>query len=220
MIFRCILGAVALLLISCARPSYQEQGWASCIADEYAGRPTTSGQPYYPQAFTAAHTSLPFGTQCEVTNLQTGRQVTVVVNDRFPYYPGRVINLSRAAAQYIGLPYSRLCQVRVKSFPPSGGGYRPQPAYQPQPMYQQQPAYQQQPMYQQQPPYQQPQQSYARAPTKTQPSAPKYTAPKPTYTAPKYTAPSYTAPKPSYSPGAPNAPSFSGGGPPPGLKTF
>lgn len=213
MIFRCILGAVALLVISCARPSYQEQGWASCIADEYAGRPTTSGQPYYPQAFTAAHTSLPFGTQCEVTNLQTGRQVTVVVNDRFPYYPGRVINLSRAAAQYIGLPYSRLCQVRVKSFPPSGGGYRPQPAYQQQPMYQQQPA------------YQQPQQSYARAPTKTQPSAPKYTAPKPTYTAPKYTAPSYTAPsytapKPSYSPGAPNAPSFSGGGPPPGLKTF
>lgn len=208
MIFRCILGALTLLVISCARPSYQEQGWASCIADEYTGRPTTSGQPYYPQAFTAAHTSLPFGTQCEVTNLQTGRQVTVVVNDRFPYYPGRVINLSHAAAQHIGLPYSRLCQVQVKSFPPSGGGgYSQQPAY-----------------------YQQPQQSYASPPAKysqraapprvNRPSAPKYAAPKPSYTAPKYTAPSYTAPKPSYSPGAPNAPAYNGGGPPPGLKTF
>jgi rare lipoprotein A (peptidoglycan hydrolase) len=216
MFFRCILSAFTLLIIGCSRPTYQEQGWASCIADEYAGRPTTSGQPYYPQAFTAAHTSLPFGTQCEVTNLQTGRQVTVVVNDRFPYYPGRVINLSHAAAQQIGLPYLRLCQVRVKSYPPTGGGY-------------QQPAYQQQPVYQQQPAYQQPQQSYPRAPTNTQGAAPprrsqiatpKYAAPKPTYTAPKYTAPSYTAPKPTYSPGAPNAPSFSGGGPPPGLKTF
>ncbi len=211
MLFRCILGASTLLIIGCSRPAYQEHGWASCIANEYAGRPTTSGQPYYPQAFTAAHTSLPFGTQCEVTNLHTGRKVTVVVNDRFPYYPGRVINLSNAAAQHIGLPYSRLCQVRVKSYLPSGGAGYQQPAYQQQPVYQPQPSYASAPTnYPQR----------AASPRVSQPSAANYAAPKPSYTAPRYTAPSYTAPKPSYSSGAPNAPAFNGGGPPPGLKTF
>jgi rare lipoprotein A len=193
MFYRFILGVFPLLIIGCSRPAYQEQGWASCIADEYAGRPTTSGQPYYPQAFTAAHASLPFGSQCKIKNLQTGQQVTVVVNDRFPYYPGRIINLSHAAAQQIGLPYSRLCQVRVQSYPPTSGVRYQQPVYQTQPMYRQQAA------------SQQPQQSYARVPK---------------YAAPKYTAPSYTTPKPSFGPGAPNAPAFNGGGPPLGLKTF
>jgi len=224
MFLRCLLYASALLLVSCARPAHQEQGWASCIADQYAGMPTTSGQPYYPQAFTAAHTSLPFGTQCEVTNIQTGRKVTVVVNDRFPYYPGRVINLSHAAAQYIGLPYTRLCQVKVKSYPPSGGG-----SYSQQPTYPQQP-----PSYYQQsaPTYRQPQQqqSYAAAQQK-RPATNKTQAPRaatPRYAAPNqaaqtYRTPTYNVPRPIGPPvgGAPNAAAFGGGaGSPSGLKTF
>ena len=118
----------ALLLVSCSHPVYQEQGWASYIAEQYAGRMTSSGQPYYPQAYTAAHTSLPFGTEVTVKNLYTQRSVKVVVNDRFPYYPGRVINLSSAAAQNIGIPYRQLAQVQVTAYklPKTGGYAQPQ----------------------------------------------------------------------------------------------
>lgn len=203
---------MALLLVSCARPAYQEQGWASYIADQYAGRMTSSGQPYYPLAYTAAHTSLPFGTELTVKNLYTNRSVRVTVNDRFPYYPGRVVNLSRAAAEYIGMPQMQLAQVQVTAkklpqpvYAPTQSYQQPvyaqqQPTYQ-QPTYQPQPAYQPAPMYQPQAPQQAP--SYARQPAPVQP---------------RYTAPAEPI-RPS--PGAPNAPAFNGsGGPPPGLKTF
>ncbi len=77
------------------------RGYASYIADQYAGHYTTSGAIYQPQGWTAAHNTLPFGT------------VNVTVNDRFPYYPNRVINLSRTAAEYIQLPYHQLGDVTV-----------------------------------------------------------------------------------------------------------
>lgn len=268
--FRCLPAALILsLLASCAtRPVYQEQGLASHIANAYAGRYTTSGVPYNPMAYTAAHTSLPFGTEVVVKNLYNGREVKVVVNDRFPFYPGRVINLSSAAAQYIGIPYNQLAQVQVtaQKVPqqPAMGGYG-QPAPQPQPMaggyggapagYGYQPSYQPQPAYQPQPqpqPYGAPPAGYGTAPAPGyggQSAAPAYPpaqqapaggyAPATAYTQPtyqppqNYTAPSYTAPKPAAAPkptyqvqqpagrGAPNAPSYQGGGgPPPGLKTF
>lgn len=86
---------------------------ASYVADHYAGHPTSSGEIYYPQGWTAAHNSLPFGTQLEVKNNYNGRSVNVVVNDRFPYYPGRVINLSRAAAETIQIPYMQMADVTV-----------------------------------------------------------------------------------------------------------
>lgn len=115
-----------LVLASCASrpPAFREQGWASYVADQYTGRPTASGQLYYPQAYTAAHTSLPFGTVVTVKNSLTGRKVNVTVNDRFPYYPGRVINLSSAAAQEIGIPYMQMGQVEVTAETlPGGAGY-------------------------------------------------------------------------------------------------
>ena len=71
------------------RPAYSEQGWASYIADSYEGRPTSSGAFYDPRAYTAAHNTLPFGTVVTVKNQQNGQKVDVVVNDRFPNYPGR-----------------------------------------------------------------------------------------------------------------------------------
>ncbi len=54
-------------------------------------------------ALTAAHKTLPFGTMVEVTNPRTGKSVTVRINDRGPFTPGRTIDLSRAAAEQIGL---------------------------------------------------------------------------------------------------------------------
>lgn len=134
-LLRMALMALSTLLVCCAKPAYQARGHASYIADQYAGRMTSSGQVYYPQAMTAAHTSLPFGTEVKVKNNYNGRTVKVVVNDRFPYYPNRVINLSSAAAQQLQIPYHQLADVTVtaKTIP----GQQPQQ----QPYQQQQPAY-------------------------------------------------------------------------------
>ena len=105
--------SVPALLASCAKPAYETRGYASYIADQYAGQYTTSGSIYQPQGWTAAHNTLPFGTVVKVKNNSNGRTVNVTVTDRFPYYPNRVINLSRAAAEYIQLPYRQLGDVTV-----------------------------------------------------------------------------------------------------------
>ncbi|WP_395749744.1 septal ring lytic transglycosylase RlpA family protein [Prosthecobacter sp.] len=105
--------ALPVLLAACAKPAYQARGYASYIADQYAGHYTTSGEIYQPQGWTAAHNTLPFGTVVKVKNNYNGRSVNVTVNDRFPYYPNRVINLSRRAAEYIQIPYHQLSDVTV-----------------------------------------------------------------------------------------------------------
>lgn len=71
--------------------------------DGYGGRRTASGERMNPQAMTAAHRTLPFGTVVTVTHRRTGRSVTVRINDRGPFHPGRCIDLSTAAARAIGL---------------------------------------------------------------------------------------------------------------------
>ncbi len=113
--------ALPALLASCAKPAYEMRGYASYIADHYAGHYTTSGEIYQPQGWTAAHNNLPFGTVVKVKNNTNGRSVNVTVNDRFPYYPNRVINLSRAAAEYIQLPYHQLGDVTVTAKTLAGG---------------------------------------------------------------------------------------------------
>ena len=76
---------------------------ASWFGDEMAGRRTASGAPCNPDALTAAHRSLPLGSRVRVTNVDTGQAVVVTINDRGPYARGRLIDLSRAAADAIGL---------------------------------------------------------------------------------------------------------------------
>lgn len=80
-----------------------DEGKASYYADSLAGNPTASGEPYDPSALTAAHRTLEFGTRVRVTYPKTGKSVVVEVNDRGPYVDERVIDLSRAAAEAIGL---------------------------------------------------------------------------------------------------------------------
>ena len=123
--------AAALLLVSCARPAYEQRGYASYIADQYAGRATSSGEIYHPQGWTAAHNTLPFGTQVKVKSHQTGRAVNVTVNDRFPNYPGRIINVSSAAAQYLGIAPFQMADVTVTAKTIPGGGYGAPPPQQP-----------------------------------------------------------------------------------------
>lgn len=120
--------ALPALLASCAKPAYEARGYASYIADQYAGHYTTSGDIYNPQGYTGAHNTLPFGTVVKVKNNSNGRTVNVTVNDRFPYYPNRVINLSRVAAEYIQLPYRQLGDVTVTA-KTVGGGTAPAASY-------------------------------------------------------------------------------------------
>jgi rare lipoprotein A (peptidoglycan hydrolase) len=99
-----------------AHPSAREQrGWASWYGPGFAGRPTASGERFSPQALTAAHRSLPLGTRARVTNLETGQQVEVTINDRGPFADPerRVIDLSRAAAAQIGMVLRGVGPVRV-----------------------------------------------------------------------------------------------------------
>jgi rare lipoprotein A len=83
---------------------------ATYYSDAYQGASTASGEPYNSGAMTAAHPSLPFGTRVVVTNLNNGRSVTVRINDRC----GCSIDLSRAAAQQIGMISSGVAPVSIK----------------------------------------------------------------------------------------------------------
>lgn len=72
-----------------------------------------SGGWFNPNAMTAAHRTLPFGTKVEVTNLSNGKSVTVTINDRGPFIQGRIIDLSLAAAGVIGMKNAGLARVNV-----------------------------------------------------------------------------------------------------------
>ncbi len=78
-------------------------GTASWYADSLHGRRTANGERYDREEFTAAHRSLPFGARLCVRSLVNGRTVIVRVNDRGPFAPGRIIDLSRAAAEELGM---------------------------------------------------------------------------------------------------------------------
>jgi rare lipoprotein A len=69
----------------------------------WQGSRTANGERFNPQDLTAAHRTLPFGTRVRVTSLATGRSVTVRINDRGPFVGGRTVDISRAAAQSIGM---------------------------------------------------------------------------------------------------------------------
>ncbi len=78
-------------------------GVASWYGPGFAGNRTSNGERFDPDALTAAHKTLPFGSRVRVTFDRTGRSVVVRINDRGPFIPGREIDLSRAAAEAIGL---------------------------------------------------------------------------------------------------------------------
>jgi rare lipoprotein A len=69
----------------------------------WQGTKTASGERFNPSDMTAAHRTLPFGTRVRVTSLETGRSVTVRINDRGPFIDGRIVDISRGAAQSLGM---------------------------------------------------------------------------------------------------------------------
>lgn len=78
-------------------------GIASYYGRRFHGRRTANGERFNMNALTAAHRTLPFGSLVEVTNPRNGRSVVVRINDRGPFVRGRTIDLSRAAAQQLGM---------------------------------------------------------------------------------------------------------------------
>ena len=79
------------------------KGVASWYGPGFHGKRTANGEKFNTRALTAAHKSLPFGSRVRVTNERTGRSVVVRINDRGPYAHGRVIDLSKAAAEAVGI---------------------------------------------------------------------------------------------------------------------
>jgi rare lipoprotein A len=77
------------------------------------GTKTASGERFDTHELTAAHPTLPFGTQLRVTNVTTGRSVTVRVNDRGPFVPGRVVDVSYAAAETLGMVGGGVAKVKL-----------------------------------------------------------------------------------------------------------
>ncbi len=92
----------------------QLTGVASWYGPGFHGARTASGERFDQNAMTAAHKTLPFGTMVRVTNLNNGRSVLVRINDRGPFTPGRSIDLSRGAAEVIGLVSSGVGTVRME----------------------------------------------------------------------------------------------------------
>jgi rare lipoprotein A len=91
-----------------------QHGRASFYGVEFVGRRTASGERYDADALTAAHRTLPFGTRVRVTNLANGRSVEVVINDRGPHRKGRVIDLSRRAAETLDMVRAGTVRVAVE----------------------------------------------------------------------------------------------------------
>jgi len=89
-------------------------GSGSYYSDKFAGRSTASGTPYEPHGFTAAHRSLPFGSVLRVTRKDSGQVVYVRVTDRGPYTRGRILDLSRAAAERLDMLRAGVVQIRVE----------------------------------------------------------------------------------------------------------
>lgn len=90
------------------------RGIASYYSDSLAGRLTASGEPYEPTAFTAAHRTYPFGSIVRVIREDSGQMVYVRINDRGPFVRGRVVDLSRAAAEALDMIRRGVVRVRLE----------------------------------------------------------------------------------------------------------
>ncbi|MGK7389360.1 MAG: septal ring lytic transglycosylase RlpA family protein [Candidatus Cyclobacteriaceae bacterium M2_1C_046] len=98
-----------------------QTGKASYYADKFEGYPTASGEKYRHNRLTAAHKTLPFGTKLKVTNLANKKSVEVTVNDRGPFVEGRVIDLSKRAAEELGFTIQGLTDVSIEVVDPGDG---------------------------------------------------------------------------------------------------
>lgn len=105
--------ALFIALTSSAEQRYVANGKASYYADKFHGRLTSNGEVFNQDSLTCAHRTLPFGTYLRVTNKSNGRSVIVRVNDRGPFVDGRIVDLSKAAAEQLGMLRKGIVRVDV-----------------------------------------------------------------------------------------------------------
>lgn len=105
------------LTVSKVEPVFVHEGKASYYADSFDGRRTASGERFSQRKLTAASRKFPLGSRVIVTNADNGKSVEVVINDRGPYVKGRVIDLSRKAAQELDMIQEGVVDVRVEAKP-------------------------------------------------------------------------------------------------------
>jgi rare lipoprotein A len=110
--------AGGLWYVPAEQPRYDVSGLASWYGDDFHGKATANGEIFDMTAVSAAHATLPLPSMVEVTNLDNGRSITVRVNDRGPYKSGRIIDLSRGAAEALGYRIHGLAHVRVRYLGP------------------------------------------------------------------------------------------------------
>jgi len=113
---------------------FRQEGIASWYGAQFDGRTTASGEIFNSTLFTAAHPTLPFGTFLIVTNRNNNRQVSVRVNDRGPFVEGRIIDVSQAAAEHLGMVVTGTAPVIIETIPQQAATIAPpQPQVQIQP---------------------------------------------------------------------------------------
>jgi rare lipoprotein A len=128
--FRPALALLAWPLLACAQapePVDLGRGSATYYRPDFRGS-TASGEPYHPDLLTAAHPALPFGTWLRVSYPASSRSVIVRINDRSPFVGGPLLQVSRAAAEQLGLPQDRAAEVLLTLLPtPSAPNPLPPP---------------------------------------------------------------------------------------------
>ena len=102
-----------ILSLSTTTALAQNKGKASYYGNKFHGRRTSDGSRYHKDSLTCAHRTLPFGTLLKVRNQKNGREVVVKVTDRGPFGPGRIVDLSMAAAREIGMVQQGVVPVEV-----------------------------------------------------------------------------------------------------------
>ncbi len=95
-------------------PLYDETGIASWYGKEFSGRKTANGEIFNPVEVSAAHKTLPMPTNVRVTNLENGKSIVARVNDRGPFKPGRIIDMSEKGAELLGFKAQGVARVRVE----------------------------------------------------------------------------------------------------------
>ena len=97
----------------------EDSGLAAVYSDKLAGHITASGKKYDPAQLTAAHRTLPFGTQVKITNTGNGKTVTVKINDRGPKQKERILDISASAAHALGISKFKMAPVKLEVVPGS-----------------------------------------------------------------------------------------------------
>lgn len=97
------------------QPVVEQVGEASFYGNGFHGKKTASGEKFDQNDLTAAHPTLPLGTNATVTNLETGNSVEVNINDRGPYAKGRDIDLSKGAAKELGMTKDGVAPVKIEA---------------------------------------------------------------------------------------------------------